>query len=75
MRKCTDSDYPVDAQSIIQAFAFHSYMLQYPWILLVDNEGHNKIVHLHSLIWALLSMPEDMFLHHGAHISRVPYLH
>ena len=37
--KRADSDYPAHAQSIIRAIALHSYILQYPLILLADSEG------------------------------------
>ena len=33
------SDHPAHAQSIIRAFAFHSYIHKYPMILLADSEG------------------------------------
>ena len=48
-----DSDHPAPAQSII--WAFHSYILWYQMILLVDSEGPDKTdLGLHCL-----HMPED----------------
>ena len=36
--KCSASDHPAHAQSIIRAFAVHSYILYTPMILFADRE-------------------------------------
>ena len=48
--KCTDLDHPAYAQSIIWAFALHSYILKYPMILLVDSQGPDQTARMHMLI-------------------------
>ena len=40
--KCTYSDYRAHAQSIIRAFALHSYIL-YPTFLIVDSESPDSL--------------------------------
>ena len=62
----------ITLQSIIQAFVLHSYILQYPMILLIDSKGPDQIAQISRLIGSSLShMPEDMFSHGGAHRNSV----
>ena len=49
-QKCADSDHPAHAQSIIQVFVLHSYILLYPMILLADSEGPDQTALMRSLI-------------------------
>ena len=49
--KFADSDHPVHAKSIIRVFALHSYILQYPMILLVDGEGPDQSARVCKLLW------------------------
>ena len=50
-----DSDHLVHVQSIIQDFALHSYMLQYPMILLVDSESPDRLLRCTGWSGPLLS--------------------
>ena len=52
--KCADSDHSVHSQSIIRAFARHSYILWYPIFLLVDSEGPGHTTQMPRLIWVYL---------------------
>ena len=49
--KCAASDHPAHAQSIIRAFAIHSYIQFYSMILTADSEGSDQTAHPRSLIW------------------------
>ena len=49
--KCPDSDHPVHAQCLTQAFTLHSYILKYPIILLGDSKGPDQTAQMCSLIW------------------------
>ena len=62
--KCLDSDHLAHVQSIMQAFALHSYILKHPMILLADSEGSDENVQNCRLIWAFT-----------AHISRKTRFH
>ena len=50
--KCRDSEYHAHAQSQIQAFALHSYIMKYPMIMLKDSEVPDQIARMRRLIWA-----------------------
>ena len=43
-------DHPAHVQIIIQAFALHSCILQYPMILLADSEGPDQSARMRRLI-------------------------
>ena len=60
MQKCTYSD---NAQSIIRAFALHSYMPRYPTILFADSKGPDQTARMRRLIWdfAVRICPETLF--------------
>ena len=40
--KCADLDHLAFRQSTIHAFVLHLYILKYPFILLVNNEGPDQ---------------------------------
>ena len=71
--KCAASDHSAHAPSIIQAFVLHSYILQYPRILLADREGLDQTVHQRSLIWAfgVHTWPEGTFSLVGAQLYMI----
>ena len=46
------SNHPAHVPSIIWTFAPHSYILQYPMILLAANVGPDQIARMHRLIFA-----------------------
>ena len=66
--KCADSDPPAHAQSIIRAFAFHSYILWYPMILLADSEGPDQTAQA-DLCLLCPHIPEHTFSHGAAQVS------
>ena len=57
--KSTYSDHLVHAQSLIQAFVLHWYILKKPVILLADSEGPDQTKR----------MSENTFLHGAAHFN------
>ena len=67
LRTCTkyaDSDHHTHVQSIIRAFALHSYIQQYPMILLADSECLDQTPY----------MPEEKFLHVAAQLLIAPFV-
>ena len=56
-----------------QAFAFHSYILRYPIILLVDSEGPDQIARLTDaqadLSLCCLHVPKDRFSQGMVHMT------
>ena len=50
--KCADSDHPATAQSIIRAFALHSYSVWYPIMLLADTKSPDQTARMRRLILA-----------------------
>ena len=69
--KCAKSHHPVQAQSIIRAFALHSYILSYPVILVADSEGPDQTAQA-DLGLRCPIMPEDTFSHDVALIIYLP---
>ena len=45
------TDHPAHAQSIMQAFTFHSYILWHTIIVIADSEGSNQTARMRRLIW------------------------
>ena len=65
-----NSDHSAHAQSIIRAFALHSYILKYPMILFADSEGPDQTARPRSLIcaFAVRTWTEGTFSLGGIHI-------
>ena len=56
--KCADSNHSARAQSIIRAFALHSYIMLYSMAVVADSEGPDP------------HMSEDSFSHDATHIVK-----
>ena len=65
--KNAHSDHPAHAQSIIRAFALHSYILKYPMILLADSEGPDQTARMRRLIWAFAVRIRSYIRRHVSH--------
>ena len=61
--KYANSDHPAHAQSIIRAFALHSYIPRYPMKLLADREGPDQTARMRRLIltFAVRICPKTRF--------------